>query len=37
MAIKRVALYLQDGHDLRDEFDYVRFAEKKGRCPDEEG
>ena len=26
----RVALYLQDSHDLRDGLDYVRYAEKKG-------
>jgi len=26
----RVALYLQDAHDLRDGLDYVRYAEKKG-------
>ena len=27
---ERVALYLQDAHDLRDGFDYVRYAEKRG-------
>ena len=27
---KRVALYLQDSHDLRDGLDYVRYAEEKG-------
>ncbi|MBN2388607.1 MAG: LLM class flavin-dependent oxidoreductase [Anaerolineales bacterium] len=27
---KRVALYLQDSHDLRDGLDYVRYAEGKG-------
>jgi len=27
---KRVALYLQDAHDLRDGLDYVRYAEKRG-------
>jgi 5,10-methylenetetrahydromethanopterin reductase len=27
---KRVALYLQDTHELRDGLDYVRYAEKKG-------
>jgi 5,10-methylenetetrahydromethanopterin reductase len=27
---KRVALYLQDAHDLRDGLDYVRYAEKCG-------
>ena len=27
---KRVALYLQDAHDLRDGLDYVRYAEEKG-------
>lgn len=27
---ERVALYLQDSHDLRDGLDYVRYAEKKG-------
>ncbi len=27
---ERVALYLQDAHDLRDGLDYVRYAEKKG-------
>lgn len=26
----RVALYLQDAHDLRDGLDYVRYAEKRG-------
>ncbi len=28
--IKRVALYLQDSHDLRDGLEYVRYAEKRG-------
>jgi 5,10-methylenetetrahydromethanopterin reductase len=28
--MKRVALYLQDAHDLRDGLEYVRYAEKKG-------
>jgi 5,10-methylenetetrahydromethanopterin reductase len=27
---ERVALYLQDAHDLRDGFDYVQYAEKRG-------
>ena len=27
---KRVALYLQDAHDLRDGLEYVKFAEKRG-------
>lgn len=27
---KRVALYLQDSHDIRDGLDYVRYAESKG-------
>ena len=27
---KRVALYLQDSHDLRDGLDYVQYAEQKG-------
>ena len=27
---KRVALYLQDSHDLRDGLDYIRYAEQKG-------
>jgi 5,10-methylenetetrahydromethanopterin reductase len=27
---KRVALYLQDAHELRDGLDYVRYAEKRG-------
>ena len=30
MARQRVALYLQDSHDLRDGLDYVRYAEEKG-------
>ncbi len=30
MTINRVALYLQDAHDLRDGLDYVRYAEEKG-------
>ena len=28
--IKRVALYLQDAHDLRDGLEYVKYAEEKG-------
>ncbi len=28
--IERVALYLQDAHDLRDGLDYVRYAEERG-------
>lgn len=28
--IKRVALYLQDAHDLRDGLEYVKYAEKRG-------
>lgn len=28
--LKRVALYLQDAHDLRDGLDYVQYAEKRG-------
>ncbi len=28
--IDRVALYLQDSHDLRDGLDYVKYAEKRG-------
>ncbi|RME89582.1 MAG: LLM class flavin-dependent oxidoreductase, partial [Anaerolineae bacterium] len=28
--MKRVALYLQDAHDLRDGLEYVRYAEEKG-------
>ena len=28
--MQRVALYLQDSHDLRDGLDYVRYAEEKG-------
>lgn len=28
--IERVALYLQDAHDLRDGLDYVKYAEEKG-------
>ncbi len=27
---KKVALYLQDSHDLRDGLDIVRYAEEKG-------
>ena len=27
---ERVALYLQDAHDLREGLDFVRYAEKKG-------
>lgn len=30
MSLERVALYLQDAHDLRDGLDYVRYAEEKG-------
>lgn len=30
MTIERVALYLQDAHDLRDGLDYVRYAEDRG-------
>lgn len=30
MSLKRVALYLQDNHDLRDGLDTVRYAEEKG-------
>ncbi len=30
MSQPRVALYLQDAHDLRDGLDYVRYAEEKG-------
>lgn len=30
MTQERVALYLQDSHDLRDGLDYVRYAEEKG-------
>ncbi len=30
MAQSRVALYLQDAHDLRDGLDFVRYAEAKG-------
>lgn len=30
MSVPRVALYLQDAHDLRDGLDYVRYAEEKG-------
>ena len=29
-ALKRVALYLQDAHGLRDGLDYVRYAEQRG-------
>jgi len=28
--VKRVALYLQDSHDLRDGLDYARYAEQRG-------
>ncbi len=28
--VERMALYLQDAHDLRDGLDYVRYAEEKG-------
>ena len=30
MSFPRVALYLQDAHDLRDGLEYVRYAEQKG-------
>jgi 5,10-methylenetetrahydromethanopterin reductase len=30
MMMDRVALYLQDAHDLREGLEYVRYAEKKG-------
>lgn len=30
MAKERVALYLQDSHDLRDGLDYAKYAEEKG-------
>ncbi|HEY43009.1 MAG TPA: LLM class flavin-dependent oxidoreductase [Anaerolineae bacterium] len=30
MTMKRVALYLQDAHDLRDGLDFVRYAEERG-------
>src|SRR3989337_69814 len=30
MADQRVALYLQDAHDLRDGLEYARYAEEKG-------
>ncbi len=30
MKIERVALYLQDAHELRDGLDFVRYAEQKG-------
>jgi 5,10-methylenetetrahydromethanopterin reductase len=30
MMTERVALYLQDAHDLRDGLDYVRYAEQRG-------
>ena len=30
MTLKRVALYLQDAHDLRDGLEYARYAENKG-------
>jgi len=30
MMAERVALYLQDAHELRDGLDYVRYAEKRG-------
>jgi 5,10-methylenetetrahydromethanopterin reductase len=28
--MERVALYLQDAHDLRDGLNYVKYAESKG-------
>ncbi len=30
VKMQRIALYLQDSHDLRDGLDYVRYAEEKG-------
>lgn len=30
MSLERVALYLQDAHDLRDGLDYARYAEERG-------
>src|SRR5689334_8637287 len=30
IAVERVALYLQDSHDLRDGLDYARYAEQNG-------
>ena len=30
MSLKRVALYLQDAHNLRDGLNIVRYAEQKG-------
>jgi 5,10-methylenetetrahydromethanopterin reductase len=30
VLMERVALYLQDTHDLRDGLDYARYAESKG-------
>jgi 5,10-methylenetetrahydromethanopterin reductase len=30
MSLERVALYLQDAHDLRDGLEYARYAEEKG-------
>jgi len=30
MGFERVALYLQDAHDLRDGLAYARYAEEKG-------
>jgi 5,10-methylenetetrahydromethanopterin reductase len=30
MSLERVALYLQDAHDLRDGLDYARYAEEQG-------
>ncbi len=30
MSLNRVALYLQDAHELRDGLDYVRYAEQRG-------
>lgn len=30
MTLERVALYLQDAHDLRDGLDYVKYAEERG-------
>ena len=31
--MQRVALYLQDSHDLRDGLDYVRYAERRALKP----
>ncbi len=37
MTSERVALYLQDAHDLRDGLDYVQLTNKNGGHPDDEG